>query len=34
MSNMCKKKSICAVCSRQHPKILHNYNLISVNGIT
>jgi hypothetical protein len=27
MSNMCKKKSTCAVCSRQHPTILHNYNL-------
>ena len=27
ISNMCKKKSTCAVCSRQHPTILHNYNL-------
>jgi hypothetical protein len=27
LSNMCKKKSTCAVCSRQHPTILHNYNL-------
>jgi hypothetical protein len=31
MSNMCKKKSTCAVFSRQHPTILHNYNLTNAS---